>query len=119
VCNLKLAKPEIRDTKPAVISFRGTDEMDAWLAETALLLNFKGKSELLQDICEKFRAQQCKRNIPMTRLDRVQQTIGHIRALNALWSDNPTDGGNSQRTDRRMHKMIIALGSEKAKERAA
>ena len=107
------------ERKPAVISFRAQEEMDADLTALATKLEFRSKSDLLHATCEALIFQTDIQDIPVYDSFRIKQTIEHVLALAALWAPDPSNP-TGQRTDRRMHRMIQAVGKQAAsKERAA
>jgi hypothetical protein len=100
------------EVKQVTISCRGTLAMDADLITAATRLNFKNKSELVHDICERFieqlfrqrRQLHALRPAQMNRLDRVQVTrecIGKIseysQLLDQIWN-GPEPSQEQKRT---------------------
>ena len=84
----------------ATISFRGTDELDAALKQAADDLNFRSKSDLLNDVLTRFAAQHNRQRLPMTRLERAQRTREIAQELRDLWCD-PAPPASQAITDRR------------------
>jgi hypothetical protein len=76
-------------SKLAVISCRGTDDLDARLQQAADGLHLT-KSQLVHDIAERFLAQTGRQGLrQVSKLERAQRTRELARELFELWWGEP------------------------------
>jgi hypothetical protein len=73
----------------ATISFKGSDSLDATLRVAAEELNFRSKSDLLNDVLTDWVAQLHRQDRPFSRLQRAERTRQIAIELADLWLNGP------------------------------